>query len=47
MPKNSEIQGLITEFFESGFGFTSTKIYREILEKHLGYEVISTVEIQN
>lgn len=46
MPKNSEIQGLIAEFFESGFGFTATKSYRDILEKHLGYEVISTVEIR-
>jgi putative glutamine transport system substrate-binding protein len=47
MPKNSELQGLIAEFFESGFGFTATKSYRDILEKHLGYEVISTVEIRD
>ncbi|MCX7744659.1 MAG: transporter substrate-binding domain-containing protein [Flavobacteriales bacterium] len=47
MPKNSELHGLITEFFESGFGFTATKNYRDILEKHLGYEVISTVEIRD
>jgi putative glutamine transport system substrate-binding protein len=47
MPKNSELQGLITEFFESGFGFTATKSYRDILEKYMGYEVISTVEIRD
>lgn len=47
MPKSSELQGLVAEFFESGFGFTATKSYRDILEKHLGYEVISTVEIRD
>lgn len=33
------------EFFEIGFGFTSTKEYRKILEKHLGYEIIEKVEM--
>lgn len=44
-PKNSEILNLFNEFFETGFGFTATKQYREILEKHLGHEVLTTVEI--
>ncbi|MBE2246703.1 MAG: transporter substrate-binding domain-containing protein [Candidatus Competibacteraceae bacterium] len=46
MPKQSEFSVLMQEFFDSGFGFTSTKTYQAILEKHLGYEVISTVEIR-
>lgn len=33
------------EFFESGFGFTTTKKYHEILEKYLGAEIINKVEI--
>jgi hypothetical protein len=36
----------LNEFFESGFGFTSTKIYHEILERYLGYEVLETLEIK-
>lgn len=47
LPKNAEFQGLLTEFFDSGFGVTSTIAYRSILEKYLGYEVISTVAIEN
>lgn len=46
MPKDAEILSYINEFFESGFGFTSTKRYHDILEKYLGYEVISTVAIR-
>jgi putative glutamine transport system substrate-binding protein len=45
MPKSGELEGYLNEFFESGFGFTSTKKYREILETYLGYEIISTVEV--
>jgi len=45
MPKSGELEPFINEFFESGFGFTSTKKYREILESYLGYEIISTVEV--
>ena len=45
MPKSGELEPFINEFFESGFGFTSTKKYREILEAYLGYEIISTVEV--
>ncbi|KAA3650743.1 MAG: hypothetical protein DWP98_04010 [Bacteroidetes bacterium] len=44
-PQNSDWNIPMNEFFESGFGFTSTKAYREILEKHLGYEVIDFVEL--
>ena len=45
MPKNSVHAALINEFFESGFGFTSTKTYHQILEKYLGYEILGSVEI--
>lgn len=46
MPNNSVHSVYINEFFESGFGFTSTKIYHQILEKYLGYEIIESVEIK-
>ena len=46
MPKSSIHSATINEFFESGFGFTSTKIYHQILEKYLGYEIIESVEIK-
>lgn len=45
MPSESQLMPYVLEFFESGFGFTSTKAYRDILEKYLGYEIISTVEV--
>ncbi len=45
-PKNNIHEGYMNEFFESGFGFTSTKIYRQILEAHLGYEIIDYVEVK-
>ena len=45
LPKNSEWTPLLNEFMESGFGFTATRRYQDILEKYLGYEVISTVEM--
>lgn len=44
-PQNSDWNVIFNEFFESGFGFTSTKDYRIILEKHLGYEVLNKVEL--
>lgn len=44
-PRNSDWDRAFTEFFESGFGFFATKAYSDILEKHLGYEVISQVKI--
>ncbi len=46
MPKNSTHSAYINEFFESGFGFTSTKMYHQILEKYLGYEIIELAEIK-
>lgn len=46
MPKNSKHAGTIGEFFESGFGFTSTKKYQQILESYLGHEIIESVEIK-
>jgi len=44
-PKTSDWDAAFNEFFEIGFGFTSTKDYRKILEKHLGYEIIEKVEM--
>ncbi len=46
LPKNVLYMSTLNEFFDSGFGFTSTKLYREILERYLGYEVIQSVEIK-
>lgn len=46
MPKSSTSVYSLNEFFESGFGFTSTKMYHQILEKYLGYEIIDYVEIK-
>lgn len=46
MPKNSLHNQYLSEFFESGFGFTSTKVYHQILEQYLGYEIIESVEIK-
>lgn len=45
LPKNSEWTPLINEFMESGFGFTATRKYQQILESYLGYELISTVDM--
>lgn len=44
-PKKSEWHILFNEFFETGFGFTATKVYHNILEKNLSYEIINQVEI--
>ncbi len=46
MPFGASHYSSINEFFESGFGFTSTKIYHEILNRYLGYEVLETLEIK-
>lgn len=46
MPKKSAHLASINEFFESGFGFTATKAYHQILEKYLGHEIIDAVEIK-
>ena len=45
LPKNEVMAGHLNEFFDSGFGFTSTKLYHEILSKYLGYEVLESVEV--
>jgi len=45
LPKNSDWKLAFAEFFESGFGFTATEAYADILEKHLGYEVLKSVEL--
>lgn len=45
VPKEGELTSQLNEFFDLGFGFTSTKMYREILERYLGYEIIKAVEI--
>ncbi|MFT6166061.1 MAG: putative glutamine transport system substrate-binding protein [Vicingaceae bacterium] len=45
MPNLTDWDGAINEFFESGFGFTSTKEYHSILEKHLSFEIIDKVEL--
>ncbi len=47
MPKNGLNKNYVSEFFESGFGFTSTKAYHQILEKYLSYEVLQSVEVEN
>lgn len=46
LPKNNKHGDYLNEFFESGFGFTSTKVYRQILEAHLGYEILEYVEVR-
>lgn len=46
MPKNNVYAKYINEFFESGFGFTATKKYHQILENYLGHEIIDDVEIK-
>lgn len=45
VPKSSVFTNELSEFFESGFGFISTKRYTEILEKYLSYEVIESVKV--
>lgn len=45
MPKTNLHGVYLNEFFESGFGFTATKTYHQILERYLGYEIIEFVEV--
>ena len=45
MPKTNLHGAYLNEFFESGFGFTATKTYHQILERYLGYEIIEFVEV--
>lgn len=44
-PKNSQYHTDFQEFMESGFGFTSTKTYQEILSNYLGKEIMVTVTL--
>lgn len=46
LPKTNSLGLYLDEFFESGFGFTATKTYRQILETYLGYEIIDYVEVK-
>jgi membrane-bound lytic murein transglycosylase MltF len=45
MPQISDWQPVMNEFFEGGFGITSTEEYYNILKKHLGFEIIKAVEL--
>lgn len=45
-PKQSDWNLIFNEFFESGFGFTSTKDYHNILARYLGFEVLDKVELE-
>lgn len=45
IPKKSKYSNTITEFFESGFGFISTKRYKEILNNYLSFEVNELVKM--
>lgn len=44
-PQRSDWRFIFNEFMESGFGFTATKEYHDILKKYLGYEIIDAVAI--
>jgi putative glutamine transport system substrate-binding protein len=44
-PKDSGWAAQFNEFFESGFGFTSTKEYHKMLEKYLSFEILKSVEL--
>lgn len=46
LPLNNRHSASLAEFFEGGFGFTSTRAYQQLLEKYLGYEVLESVEIR-
>lgn len=43
--KNFKYKAMLSEFFETGFGFIATKRYTEILEKYLSFEVIESVKV--
>lgn len=44
-PRKSVWAAQFNEFFESGFGFTSTKEYHKMLEKYLSFEIMKSVEL--
>jgi putative glutamine transport system substrate-binding protein len=43
LPLESDWNVPFQQFFESGFGFTASKKYMDILHKHLSYEIIETI----
>lgn len=43
LPNGSDWNVPFQQFFESGFGFTASKKYMDILHKHLSYEIIETI----
>lgn len=45
LTKDSDWNTVLTEFFESGFGFTATEEYHNILRSHFPYEIIKEVEL--
>lgn len=45
-PKVSTHEKGMSEFFESDFGFISSKTYLDILEKHLNKEVMESVKVR-
>jgi ABC-type amino acid transport substrate-binding protein len=45
-PKDSQWYSTFNEFFDSGLGFPATQAYTDILKKHLGEEIISSVAVQ-
>lgn len=44
-PKSGDWSVAFNEFFDSGLGFPGRPVYKQILEKHLGPEVIDAVAI--
>ena len=44
-PKNSGLKQLLNEFFEIGYGFKSSKIYSDIVSKHLGNNLDSFLKL--
>jgi len=44
-PRGSGWAYEFNEFFESGFGYTSTKEYHKMLEKYLSFEILKSVEL--
>lgn len=44
MPLENDWHGLITDFFDHGQGFLSSRTYKKIMEKHLGPELTAKLE---
>lgn len=44
MPLSSDWDPIITSFFDQGQGFRTSRTYRSILERHLGYELTEKLE---